>query len=180
MTEEQLMASVKNGDLDKASLLFDEYHKKLFNFFVKTTFDRDLSNDLTQNVFFRMLRYRTSYKEGNKFKSWIYQIARNVSFDHFRKIKSKVSDFKELENLYVDVADQTHDLERSEAEKTLYLSMSKLSDEQREVLVLSKFEELKYDEIAMIMNTTIANVKVKVHRAINKLREYYFELEDRV
>ena len=71
-------------------------------------------------------------------------------------------------------------MKRSEAEKTLYLSMSKLSDEQREVLVLSKFEELKYDEIAKIMNTTIANVKVKVHRAINKLREYYFELEDRV
>jgi len=180
MTEEQLMVSVKNGDLDKASVLFDAYHKKLFNFFVKTTFDRELSNDLTQNVFLRMLKYRTSYKEGNKFISWIFQIARNVSFDHFRKNKSKSSDFKDLENLCADVADHYHDLERSEAEKTLYLSMSKLSEEQREVLVLSKFEELKYEEIAKIMNTTIANVKVKVHRAINKLREFYFELEDQV
>ncbi|MBI3482413.1 MAG: RNA polymerase subunit sigma, partial [Bacteroidetes bacterium] len=56
-------------------------------------------------------------------------------------------------------------------------SLAKLSEEQRELLVLTRFQHLKYEEVATIMNTTVANIKVKVHRAIGKLREYYFELE---
>jgi RNA polymerase sigma factor (sigma-70 family) len=52
-----------------------------------------------------------------------------------------------------------------------------LSDEQRELLVLTRFQHMKYEEVAVIMDTTVANVKVKVHRAIAKLREHYFQLE---
>jgi RNA polymerase sigma-70 factor (ECF subfamily) len=55
--------------------------------------------------------------------------------------------------------------------------MAKLSEEQRELLVLTRFQHMKYEEVAVIMDTTVANIKVKVHRAILKLREYYFELE---
>ncbi len=64
-----------------------------------------------------------------------------------------------------------------EREQLLHRSLAKLSDEQRELLVLTRFQHLKYEEVAAIMDTTVANIKVKVHRAIGKLREHYFELE---
>jgi RNA polymerase sigma-70 factor (ECF subfamily) len=52
-----------------------------------------------------------------------------------------------------------------------------LNDEQRELLVLTRFQQMKYEEVATIMDTSVANIKVKVHRAIQKLREHYFQLE---
>ena len=64
-----------------------------------------------------------------------------------------------------------------EQEKLLQRSMQMLNEEQRELLVLTRFQHMKYEEVAVIMNTTVANVKVKVHRAIGKLREHYFQLE---
>ena len=66
---------------------------------------------------------------------------------------------------------------RNEREQLLHRSLARLSDEQRELLVLTRFQHLKYEEVAAIMDTTVANIKVKVHRAIGKLREHYFELE---
>jgi RNA polymerase sigma-70 factor (ECF subfamily) len=55
--------------------------------------------------------------------------------------------------------------------------MAKLNDEQRELLVLTRFQHLKYEEVAVMLDMTVPNIKVKVHRAIQKLREHYFELE---
>ena len=67
--------------------------------------------------------------------------------------------------------------EQEEREKLLEKSLALLSDEQRELLVLTRFQRMKYEEVAMLMDTTVANIKVKVHRAIQKLREHYFQLE---
>jgi RNA polymerase sigma factor (sigma-70 family) len=59
----------------------------------------------------------------------------------------------------------------------LHRSLSLLSEDQRELLVLTRFQQMKYEEVALIMDTSVANIKVKVHRAIAKLRDHYFELE---
>jgi RNA polymerase sigma-70 factor (ECF subfamily) len=141
------------------------------------TMDRDLAEDLTQNVFLRIIKYRTSYREGNKFQSWIYQVARNVFSDHYQAHKNKFSDFVDVEKISDHMADREESEEQDEKEKILHRSMAKLTDEQRELLVLTRFQQMKYEEVAAIMDTTVANIKVKVHRAILKLREYYFEIE---
>ncbi|MFY8035983.1 MAG: RNA polymerase sigma factor, partial [Cyclobacteriaceae bacterium] len=67
--------------------------------------------------------------------------------------------------------------EQDEREALLHRSMAKLNEEDRELLVLTRFQHLKYEQVASILDTTVANIKVKVHRAIGKLREHYFELE---
>jgi RNA polymerase sigma factor (sigma-70 family) len=177
MTDETLMEAVKNGELQQASLLFDRYHKKIFNFLARMAMDRDLAEDLTQNVFLRMIRYRTSYREGLRFQSWIYQVARNVFADHYQANKNRFSDFVDVEKVEDRMADTNEVEEMDEKEKILHRSLARLSEEQRELLVLTRFQHMKYEEVALIMDTTVANIKVKVHRAIAKLREYYFELE---
>jgi RNA polymerase sigma factor (sigma-70 family) len=176
MTDELIMEAVKDGNLQQASLLFERYHKRIFNFLARMTMDRDLAEDLTQNVFLRIIRYRTSYRQGLKFQSWIYQIARNVFSDHYQANKNRFSDFVDVEKVSDHMADHD-DEDFDEQEKLLHQSMAKLTEEQREVLVLTRFQHMKYEEVASIMDTTVANIKVKVHRAILKLREYYFELE---
>jgi len=177
MTDEKIMEAVKSGDLQQASLLFERYHKRIFNFLARMTIDRDLAEDLTQNVFLRIIKYRTSYREGLKFQSWIYQIARNVFSDHYQAHKNRFSDFVDVEKVSDHMADQPENEDMDEKEKLLQQSMAKLSDEQRELLVLTRFQHMKYEDVAAIMDTTVANIKVKVHRAILKLREYYFEME---
>jgi RNA polymerase sigma factor (sigma-70 family) len=177
MTDELIMEAVKRGELQQATLLFERYNKRIFNFLARMTMDRALAEDLTQNVFLRIIKYRTSYREGNKFQSWIYQVARNVFSDHYQAHKNKFSDFVDVEKVSDYMADHYESEEQDEKEKILHRSMAKLTEEQRELLVLTRFQQLKYEEVAQIMDTTVANIKVKVHRAILKLREYYFEME---
>jgi RNA polymerase sigma factor (sigma-70 family) len=177
MTDEMIMEAVKNGDLQQVSVLFERYHKRIFNFLARMTTDREVAEDLTQNVFFRIMKYRTSYREGLLFQSWIYQVARNVFSDHYQAGKNKRSNFVSVEKVSESLEDTDETTVMEEKEKLLQRSMAMLSEEQRELLILTRFQHLKYEQVATIMNTTVANIKVKVHRAIGKLREHYFELE---
>ena len=65
ISDETIMQNIKNGNLAEMSVLFERYHLRLFNFFLKMGLNRDISQDLTQNLFYRMIKYRKSYKDGN-------------------------------------------------------------------------------------------------------------------
>jgi len=177
MTDELIMEAVKDGNLQQATLLFERYNKRIYNFLARMTLDRALAEDLTQNVFLRIIKYRSSYREGARFQSWIYQIARNVFSDHYQANKNKFSDFVDVEKIRDHMPDSDDSGLQDEKEILLHRSMARLTEDQREVLVLTRFQQLKYEEVAVLMDTTVANIKVKVHRALIRLREYYFELE---
>jgi len=177
MTDEMIMEAVKNGDLQRASLLFERYHKRIFNFLARLAMDRDVAEDLTQNVFLRLIKYRGSYKDGLKFQSWIYQMARNAFADHYRAEGNKYSNFVDVEKISDRVQEPQEGEEQEQRERLLQRSMAMLDSDQRELLVLTRFQQMKYEEVAVILETSVANIKVKVHRAIAKLREHYFQLE---
>ena len=177
MTDEMIMEAVKSGDLQQATLLFERYNKRIFNFLARMTIDRALAEDLTQNVFLRIIKYRSTYRDGAKFQSWIYQVARNVFSDHYQAVKNKYQNFVDVEKISDHVPESDEDEVQSEKELLLQRSMARLTHEQRELLVLTRFQHMKYEDVAELMDTTVANIKVKVHRALIRLREYYFELE---
>jgi RNA polymerase sigma-70 factor (ECF subfamily) len=158
-------------------MLFERYNRRIFNFLARMTMDKDLAEDLCQNVFLRMIKYRSSYRTGARFQSWIYQIARNVFSDHYQKVKNRYSDFVDVEKISDHMADNEDSQQQDEKEALLHRSMAKLTEEQRELLVLTRFQQMKYEDVADLMDTTVANIKVKVHRALIRLREYYFEME---
>lgn len=178
MSDEALMANLSGGQMDCAAQLFERHHLRLFNFFLRLTGSRPLSEDLTQTVFERLIRYRESYVDGKSFRSWIYQIARNVRIDHAVKNRHKMVDLKSPEILAGAGEPVTRQLEAREEEQRLHQAMSRLNDEQREILVLTRFQHLKYKEVAELMNTTEGAVKVRVHRAIKELRDIYLKMED--
>src|SRR5687768_15637647 len=92
LADEKIMIKVKSGQLSELTELFDRYHVPLYNFFLKLTADREKSQDLTQNLFYRVIRYRDTYDtEKGSFKSWIYQMARNLHVDYCKQEK-KIAD----------------------------------------------------------------------------------------
>lgn len=169
------MTQVSQGDLDKLVPLFDRYQKKLFNFFLRLSADEEASKDLVQNLFVRVIKYRYSYNPEHKFRTWIYQMARNVFYDHCKKNK-KTNTFMNIQQVadYPDASQGTQS--QQEEDEKLFKALEHLPADKRELLVMSKFQGMKYAEIAEITDTSVGNVKVKVHRAVDSLRKIYFQL----
>src|SRR5215510_9032072 len=84
-TDENLMKAVRNGEVAKLGHLFDRHHRALFDFFAKVTASRIIAEDLVQDVFFRILKYRETFREESHFKAWMFHIARNARVDYYRK-----------------------------------------------------------------------------------------------
>lgn len=133
--------------------------------------DKALCEDLTQTVFYKVIRYRTSYK-GGQFVSWIFRIARNVFSDHYQKSK-KISNTENLELVIHKNSDNEININDDIAH--LYSVLDTLNSEEKELIVLNRFQGIKYDKIAEIVDSSEGAIKVKVHRIIKKLRTIYSE-----
>ncbi|GAA3989954.1 RNA polymerase sigma factor RpoE [Mucilaginibacter dorajii] len=167
MTDESLMVLVKNDDLEKASILYQRYKKKLYHFYLfRNCNDQEASEDCVQQVFYRMIKYRKSYIEGNNFGIWIYKIAQNVLYQDLKnqaKMNSIQNGFR-INEMYTAEPDEY---------STIRQAIQLLPEPYREVLIMSKFMELKYEEIAQISNCSVGVIKTRVFRAISQLKEKY-------
>ena|SRR5579859_4439520 len=173
------MLKVRSGDLDMMGLLFQRYHRPLYGFLFHMTQEREASEDMMQNVFYRMLRSRHTFTGEGEFRTWMYHLARNVLKDHFRQTRRKgnhyeIGEYEERLSAGVAADEQ---VERKLEIKALERALGHLSPESREVLVLSRFQELKYAEIAQVLEISVGAVKVRVHRAIHQLKERYWQSE---
>ncbi len=172
VSDEELMILVSGGNLDMMSILFDRYHARIYNFLLKMTRDRDVSQDITQEVFYKAIKYRNSYKRG-KFSSWIYTIARNIFSDHYQKQKNKDQRLEDVQ--YKTEEQNTYSIEDNETKEQLHLALEQLSQSDKELIIMNRYQGIKYQEIAEIIGSTEGAVKTKVHRAIHKLKEYYLQ-----
>lgn len=174
-SDEALMTKVAEGQTTHLGILFERYQKKIYNYFLRQVGDPGRAEDLTQDVFFRILRYRSGYKGGASFKSWLYRIAHNVAMDAFGKNKGDQPLPEEIEQ-----EQEGHGLGgmiHSENLNTMRAAFQGLSQEKQEVLILSRFEDMKYGEIAEVTGASVSAVKVRVHRALKDLRQRFFHEE---
>jgi len=171
LTDEELMELIVGGNLDMMRHLFQRYHIKIYNFCFQMTKDKDLSKDITQDVFYKVLKHRETYRQ-NKFSSWIYAIARNLCKDHY-KILNKTQQLidKDLKDVY-PINDTIPELLGNI--RQLNFALDQLSNSDRELIVMGKYQGLKYHEIAEITGSTLGAVKTKMHRAMQKLKDSYF------
>src|SRR5580700_8292786 len=91
LEDEQLMGGVSEGDIGGLEPLFDRHHRALFHYFLRLTSNRMASEDLVQDVFYRILKYRHTYQKGTPFRAWMYQIGRNALADYSAKHKGEVA-----------------------------------------------------------------------------------------
>jgi len=171
------MAEVSAGQVAKMAVLFERHNRPLFRYFVSMNRNRELSEDLVQDVFMRMLRYRASYDPAQSFTAWMYQIARNASVDQAQKRKAEVVGIDEFEDRRNEPVSEAPGPEEAAAKTQdlalLRRALDRLPGDKREILVLSRFQNMKYEEIASILDCEPGTVKVRVFRAMRALEQAY-------
>jgi RNA polymerase sigma-70 factor (ECF subfamily) len=174
-TDNALMKRVQAGDTGQLAVLFERHHLALFRYLLGMTGNRALSEDVVQDVFFRLIKYAASFDPGMSFPVWLYQMARNVYFDSQTKRRREVFDhpLQELEDTE-PMPDEM--VRRKQDADFLKEALRRLPADKREVLVLSRFRNLRYEEIGHILKCEAGTVKVRVYRALKALRETFCEL----
>jgi len=115
-----------------------------------------------------------------EFKTWMYHLARNVLNDHFKKNKNKSSfyDLQDFEDKIEGGQFANVQIEKKQELRTLDAALGDLSEENRELLILCRYQQLKYHEIAKVLEISEGAVKVRVHRALNQLKSSYLKIAD--
>ena len=179
LTDNALMLKVKSGELDKLGLLYERHKNRLFGFFYHLNGNAAVSEDLVQNVFIRILKYRNTFTGEGQFTAWMFRMARNVNNDHYRKNqkiihmssdRASMSTPEDMEDLNT-VMDQEDDISQ------LSRALQRLPLDKREILILSKYKEIKFSEIGKMLGCSEGAAKVKAHRALKDLRKIFLQLE---
>jgi RNA polymerase sigma-70 factor (ECF subfamily) len=178
VTDELLMHAVQGGDFDALGALFERHHRSLFHFLSRTTGDPAAAEDLVQEVFVRVLKYRDTYDADRRFDTWLFRIARNARADHFRKRPPAADPVDEALELPSSDPGPVQQLERRADTQQLARALQRLDDEPRDLLVLARYVGMPYDRIAETLGVEVGAVKVRVHRAMKQLRALFFSLED--
>lgn len=174
-----LMLKVKTGDVGKLNLLYSRYSRRLFGYFYSLTSDGATSEDLVQNVFERIIKYKHSYSEDGNFEIWIFRLARNVHRDHFRKNKryQLEDDMTSWEANLQESGNRELEMTKSEELHFLDKALTRLSGEKRELIELVKFQNMKYARVAELLDISESAVKVRVHRTLKELKDAYIKLD---
>jgi RNA polymerase sigma-70 factor (ECF subfamily) len=122
-----------------------------------------------------------SFDAGQSFNAWMYQIAHNASMDWIRKRRNVVVDIDDFEERRAELASGSPGPEevavRNQDLALLGRAMELLPEDKREVLVLSRFQGMKYEDIAAVLSCEVATVKVRVYRAVRALERAFVGLE---
>ncbi len=173
-TDIELMLRVKEGRTGEMGILFERHHERLLNFFMKMTGSRPVAEDLVQETFVRMLRYKDSFRgDGGGFTPWMYRLGRNACTDHLRKVTRRKESPQPETEPPSDAPQTAESYEKAESIGLVREALLRLPREKREVLVLSRFDFKKYEEIATILECPVGTVKARVHRALQELKKIY-------
>lgn len=176
MEDEQIMQEVRAGNVGKLEVLFDRHSRALFRYFARLTSDRAWSEDLVQEVFLRILKYRHTYQAETSFRAWMYQVGRNAWLDQAGKRKGEVALPENAGEIGGVETPADRQVEKKQETVLLRRALAAMPPEKREVLVMSRYQELKYDEIASVLKCEVGTVKVRVYRALRELGDRFFAL----
>jgi RNA polymerase sigma-70 factor (ECF subfamily) len=172
------MRGVRGGDVAKLGLLFERYHRPLFDFLARMTGDRAAAEDLVQDVFVRVLKYRATFRDEGRFETWVFRIARNARADWFKSRGTPAEILDEAAGHPAPVAPIDEQLARDRDVACLERALLMLRDDKRELIVLARYRGMKHEAIAELLGVEAGTVKVRIHRAMRELREIFLRLSE--
>lgn len=155
-------------DIEK---IYDEYFDTVNKYLFCLTHNNDISEELTQETFYRAVKKINTYKGECKISTWLCQIAKNLWYDECRKNKRIISS-EPIENINIPDLEYFEDkLIDNEEKIMLYKKIQKLDEKTKEVIYLRLTGELSFKEIGIIMNKTENWARITFYRGKNKLKE---------
>jgi RNA polymerase sigma-70 factor (ECF subfamily) len=179
----RLMLQVRAGDAQAFEELMLRYQNRLLSLLTHLVGERDLAEDLTQEVFLRVYRARKRYVPGAKFSTWLFTIAGNVASNALRTKarrrevhiapRSNESGSQSLETAAVEASGlmPARQLDKAELRDVVQQAIGSLNDRQRMAVLLAKFEHFSYADIAEIMDMSPQAIKSLLSRARCNLRD---------
>jgi len=178
------MLDVKAGDEQSFGLLLQRYRTPLVNFLYRMVRSREQAEDLAQEVFIRVYRAREEYVPSAKFTTWLFRIATNLALNSLRDHRHQkleismdapvTTDAEEGDEKPFEVADKHPTIEQELVEedrkKMIRHAIEKLPEKQRAAVLLHKYQELDYAEIAKILSVSESALKSLLFRAYESLR----------
>ena len=175
MEDRELIEKINNDESRNYgfNLLVRKYQEKIYWHIRRMVIDHDDTDDLVQETFIRVHKNIHKFREDAQLYTWIYRIATNLCLNHLKAKKRR---------FFIPIADVQHELSSSlnessyvtgdEIQLKLQKAILTLPDKQRAVFNLKYFEELKYEEIAVITKTSVGALKANYHHAVKKIEEY--------
>jgi RNA polymerase sigma factor (sigma-70 family) len=173
LNDQELMSIVQAGDLSPASEIYDRYSSRIYNFAFRFLRNSEAAEDAVQEVFVKMLKHANQFNGDAKLSTWLFSITANWCRDYLRKSDNKP---KESEEVLIALPASSElapdrDLERRQNEVMVQQALAALTPEQREAILLSRYQGLSYAEIAQISGCSEGAVKTRVFRAMETLKK---------
>lgn len=181
LSDNYLMNQVREGDLTKMGVLYERYHRRVFAYFFRCSANQPMSEDLTHNVFVRLIKYRESFTGSGEFVHWLFTVVRNTWLDQHGKtekdVLKKSRNLDEVENKVVLDNEEGENEFKENRISCMRKALQMLSPEKREAIMLSRYEGLRYEEIAEISECSISTIKTRVQRGLLDLKNIMLQLE---
>jgi len=171
-SEAILIQRAQNGESKAVGELYTQHHQQIFRYIWSKVGDPNLAEDLTGEVFMRMVSRISTYRPtGIPFQAWLYRIARNIVIDHIRKTSSKQTVPLENTQMVQDTrANPSSLVENKITVEKLQEALKRIDHDQAEVIRLRFLVGLQVNEVAERLQKTVASVKALQHRGLAALR----------
>jgi RNA polymerase sigma-70 factor (ECF subfamily) len=168
--DEALVERVAEGSSAAFETLFERYRDRVFQFVLwQLDAGRDAAEDLTQEIFFQVYRSASTFRHRSSFRTWLYSLARNVCRHHERKHRRESGEA--VPDLAGDGSDALDRLTAAEDRARVRQAVAALPREQRSALLLRDWEELSYQEIAVVLDIPLGTVRSRLHNARSALAQ---------
>jgi RNA polymerase sigma-70 factor (ECF subfamily) len=186
MEESRLIKEIQDGNQNAFRLLVEMHQQKVVNTCFGIVHSRADAEDLAQDVFLEVFRTAGNFRGEAKISTWIYRIATNRSLNFVRN-KNRKGFFQSIEEAFTGGRNRNNEISDSgndqpdgnitdrQRSTLLHQAIDKLPEKQRVAFTLNKYEELTYQQIAEIMNISLASVESLIHRAKKNLQDQLYE-----
>lgn len=184
LDDQQLTQAFLSGDDKAFEQLVHKYLTPIYNFIFQLTHDRNVAEDLTQETFIKAWKHFARFDQKKSFKTWVFTIAKNTTYDFFKKKKSLPFSFFEDEegestlNMIDDGKELPDEiLEKNETVEDLERALEKIPELYRSVLLLAYREDFSLTEIAEILHVPYNTIKSRHQRALKLLKQAFSEID---
>jgi RNA polymerase sigma-70 factor (ECF subfamily) len=175
LDDTELIAQFKAGiDKEKVyTLLIKKYQEKLYWHIRRLVITHEDTDDVLQNVFIKVWKYLDNFREDASLYTWMYRIASNESFTHLEQQKKKHTySLGNEENGLSNTLKADSNFDGNKLEWKLQMAINSLPDKQRAVFNLRYYDEMPYEQMSEVLETSVGALKASYHHAAKKIEEY--------